>query len=192
MNLARNFARQILTYAFLLLIFGFAVPEGKGLGFLDPALLGAYACMGMVFAGPAAAQAFEKTPRSLGQALRRIGLAVAFGEGVTLAMLGCGLATLYITHAKMLVFPPDLSGLELPLAMGLGLSLAVASMAAWVAVQYSVGSAKVALRVVFMALLLAFFLRGNWLPQVLGQGTAITLAAACVFLGLLMQRLRRA
>ncbi|HEY4361035.1 MAG TPA: hypothetical protein VGN17_08705 [Bryobacteraceae bacterium] len=186
-----NVARQILTYAFLLLIFGFAVPEWKGLGFLDPALLGAYACMGMVFAGPAAAQAFEKAPGSVGDGLRRIGLAVAFGEGITVALLGCGLATLYITHSKMLVFPPDLTGLVLPLAMGLGLSLAVASMAGWVAVQYSASSAKVALRAVFIGLLLAFFLRGNWLPQVLGQGTVITLAVACVFLGLLMQRLRR-
>ena len=188
----QNLVRQILTYSLLILIFGVAVPYVKGLGFLDPALLGAYACIGMVFAGPAAEQAFEKNPSTTGEALRWIGRAVAFGEGLAVAMLGCGLATLYVTHSKMLTFPPDLSGLAMPLAMGLGLSLAVASMAGWMAVEFSVASAKIALRLVFMGLLLAFFLRGNWLPGVLGEGTAVTVAAACIFLGLLVQRLRRA
>jgi hypothetical protein len=187
-----NMARQILTYSLLILVFGVAVPYWKGLGFLDPALLGAYACLGMVFAGPAAAQAFENKPASLAQGFRSVGLAVAFGEGISVAMLACGLATLYITRSKMLTFPPDLSGLALPEAMGLGLSLAVASMAAWVAVQFSLTSARMALRLVFMALLVAFFLRGNWLPQVMGQGAAITFAVSGLFLWLLAGRLRRA
>ncbi len=117
-----NMARQILTYSLLILVFGVAVPYWKGLGFLDPALLGAYACLGTVFAGPAAAQAFENKPASLAQGFRSVGLAVAFGEGISVAMLACGLATLYITRSKMLTFPPDLSGLALPEAMGLGLS----------------------------------------------------------------------
>jgi hypothetical protein len=185
-------ARQILTYTILVLVFGVAVPQWKGLDFLDPSLLGAYACMGMVFAGPAAAQAFEKRPSSPAQAVRWVGLAVAFGEAISVGMLGCGLVTLYATHSKVLPFPPDLTGLAWPEAMGLGLTLASASMAGWVAVEFSVGAAKRALRLVFLGLLVAFFLRGNWLPQVLEEGTAITCAAAVVFLGLLVQRLRRA
>ena len=114
-----NVPRQVVTYSLLLLVFGVAVPYWKGLDFLDPALLGAYACMGMVFAGPAAAQAFEKKPASAAQALRSVALAVAFGEGISLAMLGCALATLYVTHSKLLPFPPDLTGLAWPEALGL-------------------------------------------------------------------------
>lgn len=183
--------RQILTYALLVLVFGVAVPYWKGLDFLDPALLCAYACMGMVFAGPAASQAFEKRPASTVEALRWIGVAVAFGEAISIAMLGCGLVTLYATRSKMLTFPPDLGGLILPEALGLALSLAIAAMAAWTAMRFSAGSARTALRLVFMALLGAFFLRGRWLPQVAGQGAAIAFAAAVLFLGMLMRCLRQ-
>jgi hypothetical protein len=184
--------RQILTYSVLMLVFGVAVPYVKGLDFLDPALLCAYACVGMVFAGPAAAQAFEKQPASVAEGLRSLARAVAFGEAISIAMLGCALVTLYATHGKMLTFPPDLSGLVLPEALGLGLTLAVAAMAAWLALQFSVGSARTGIRVVFMGLLAAFFLRGRWLPGVTGEGSVIAFAAALVFLGLLSRRLRQA
>ena len=59
----------------------------KGLGFLDPALICAYACLAMVFAGPVAAQSFEKKPASTMQAMGWIARAVAFGEGLSVAML---------------------------------------------------------------------------------------------------------
>lgn len=188
-----NTRRQILTYALLLLVFGVAVPQWKGLGFLDPALICAYACLAMVFTGPVAAQLFEKKPASMAQALVWIARAVAFGEALSVAMLACALVTLYVTHSKILTFPPDLAGLAMPEALGLALSLAVAALAAWVAVRFSVNSAKAALRAVFVLLLVAFFLRGPWLPQVTGQATLIALAAAVVFLALLsrcMVRLR--
>jgi hypothetical protein len=192
-----NTRRQVLTYALLLLVFGVAVPQWKGLGFLDPALLCAYACLAMVFAGPVAAQSFEKQPASTAQALGWIARALAFGEGLSVAMLACALVTLYVTHSKVLAFPPDLGGLAMPEALGLALSLAVASMAAWTATQFSVNSARAALRAVFLVLLVAFFLRGPWLPQVVGQATLVALAAAAVFLGLLTRcvgqhRLRQA
>jgi hypothetical protein len=184
--------RQVLTYALLVLVFGVAVPYVKGLDFLDPALLCAYACTGMIFAGPAAAQAFEKKPASTAAALGAIARAVAFGEAISIAMLGCGLATLYATHSKMLTFPPDVSGLILPEALGLGLALAVAAMGAWTAVQFSVSSARTVQRCVFMALLAAYFLRGRWLPGVTGEGSVIAFAAAGVFLGLLSWRMKQA
>src|SRR5207237_1602105 len=56
---AQPWATQLL----ILVVFGVVVPLLKGLDFLDPLLLGAYTCMGAVFAPPAAASRFA-TPWS--------------------------------------------------------------------------------------------------------------------------------
>src|SRR5215469_5265878 len=101
-----RYARTVFIYGLLLIAFGIFLPWRKGLDFFDPALLSAYACLGIVFAGPAAAQAFENKPESMAQALAWIGVATGFGEALAIAMLGCGLLTVRFTMPYLL-FGPD-------------------------------------------------------------------------------------
>lgn len=48
-----------------------------------------------------------------------------------------------------------------------------------------------ALRLIFLGLLALFYLRGQWLPAVAGQGILFSVMGAAVFLMLLRQRLRK-
>src|ERR1700675_3178918 len=83
-----------LIHAALLGVLGIYLPWRKGFGFLDPVLSTAYACMGVLFAAPVAAQAFSgDRPESMMQALARILIAVIYGECIALGMLAIGLAT---------------------------------------------------------------------------------------------------
>src|SRR5215469_14775538 len=150
-----RYARTVFIYGLLLIAFGIFLPWRKGLDFFDPALLSAYACLGVVFAGPAAAQAFENQPESLAQALAWIGVAVGFGEGIAIAMLACGLMTVRLSM-PYLVFGPDLALLSGSILLGLTASIALAALAAWIALRYSSGTARLALRVVLFVLVVAF------------------------------------
>lgn len=180
--------RNVLTYAAVILVFGVGVPAGKGVGFFDPVLLAAYACLGVVFAGPAAAQAFEQRPASLPQALGWIGKAALFGELLALAMVGCGVGTVYAT-ARGYVFPPDLQLIAYASGLGLAASLALAALAAWMAIRLSPNAARIGLRLVYVGLLALFYLRGRWLPSVVETATVFSLLAAALFVALLRMRL---
>lgn len=183
--------RSVLNYLLLVLVFGVVVPRMKGLEFFDPVLMSAYACIGMVFSGPAAAQAFGTKPGSFGEALRWVFQAVLFGEIVAAAMLAAGVLTVYLTHLRSVFFLPDLVQLATSAALGLTASLALASMAAWLTRRFSSGVARGTLRGVFLALLVLFFLREQWLPAAAGLGIPIALAVAGVFLDLLRRELNR-
>src|ERR1700677_766670 len=83
--------RSVLSHLALLAAFGFMIPSLKGIDFLDTQVLGAYACLGLIFAGPATAQAFpEGISSSFQQAKARIFAAVLYGEIVAMNLLGAG------------------------------------------------------------------------------------------------------
>ncbi len=176
--------RNKLTYVAVILVFGVAVPASKGLGFFDPVLLAAYACLGIVFAGPAAAQAFERRPASLLQALQWIVKAALFGELLAVAMLACGVGTVY-ARSRGVFFPPDLESLAYAVSLGMAASLALGALAAWVTMQVSARAARLVLRGIFLVLVVLFYLKGRWLPDVLEIGTLLCLLAAGVFVWLL-------
>lgn len=182
--------RNIITYVIVILLFGVAVPAAKGLGFFDPVLLAAYACVGIVFAGPAAAQAFEKRPASLAEAVRWLAKAALFGEALAVAILACGIGTVYVT-SRGYVFPPDLESLAYAVLLGLAASLALGALAAWVTIQFSAGAARTALRAVILALVVLFYFKGRWLPSVVEIGTLACILAAGIFVWLLSLRLTR-
>ncbi len=177
-----------LTYVGVILVFGVAVPAGKGIGFFDPVLLAAYACLGIVFAGPASAQAFEQSPASMAQALGWIVKAALFGELLAVAMVGCGVATVYLT-AHGYVFPPDLALIASAVGLGLAASLALAALAGWMRIRLTAGAARIALRMVYLALVALFYFKGRWLPAVVAQATVFSLLAAVLFVLLLRMRL---
>lgn len=179
---------NLTVYLVVILLFGVLVPAGKGLGFFDPVLLAAYACLGIVFAGPAAAKAFETRPTSSGEALRWILKTALFGEALAVAMLGCGIATVY-ARARGVVFPPDLQLIAYALILGFTASLALASMAAWLTLRISPGAARIGLRVVYLALVVLFYLDSRRLPDMLMTGAAFCLFAAAAFTLLLKLRL---
>jgi hypothetical protein len=180
-------ARNGIIYVLLILAFGVAVPASKGVGFFDPTLLAAYACLGTVFAGPLAAQKFQNRPASFFQALGWIAKAVSIGELLTIAMLACGAATVFFTSP--IFFPPDLQNLGYALLLGCAASLALASLAAWVATEFSATVARMTLRLIFLGLLALFYLHAQWLPDVAARGILISLMAAATFAMLLRRNL---
>lgn len=185
----RGNARSAGIYVLVLLVFGVAVPSAKGLGFFDPALLSAYACIGMVFAGPLAAKEFEGRPASLGQAIRWIARAALFGESIAAAMLACGIATVFVRN-RAAFFPPDLESLAYSMLLGLAGCFALASLAGWVTIQFSSGAARMAMRAVFLGLLALMYLHGQSLPDVAGAGILISAMVSIGFMLLLRRSLK--
>jgi len=125
------------------------------------------------------------------EAVARIALASGFGEAIAIAMLACGLLTVRLT-LPYLLFGPDLALLSGSVLLGLTTSFALSALAAWIALQYSSGAARLALRIVLLVLVVAFFLQSRLLPQVAVTGAIIAAIAAAVFLFLIRASLRRA
>jgi hypothetical protein len=180
--------RSILLHLALLVAFGIWIPRLKGLDFLDSPVLGAYACLGLIFAGPAAAQAFPEGFPTFRQAIIRVFASVLYGELVVAALLGAGIETVYLTRRGGYVPTPDWETLGRCAMFGLGASAMLASMAAWLTVKFSRRTAMICLRVAFFGLLILFYYRGQRLPDV-----GWTAAAAClVIAGVFIELLRRA
>lgn len=180
--------RSILLHLALLAAFGIWLPRMKGVDFLDSQVLCAYACLGLIFAGPAAAQASPEGFPSFQQGRARIFASVLYGELVVGVLLGSGIATVYLSRRGGYVPTPDWETLARCALFGLGASAMMASMAAWVTVRFSRRIAIICLRLAFFGLLILFYYRGQWLPDVGLAG-----AAACLVLaGLFIELLRRA
>ena len=175
----------VLLYVALIAVFGVLLPWTKGLDFLDPVMTAAYACLGVLFAGPAAAEAFaEKRPDSLNAALRRVAKAVIYGEGLAVVMLIAGVATVSISRGRRLRLP-ELDVLGEAGLLGLTASTALALIAGWVTLRFSYGAARRALRFVFLAMLVAFYFWSRWLPDVALRGAALSAVIAGVMIFML-------
>jgi len=186
---ATGWVRVLPLYLLLIGVFGIFLPWQKGGDFLDSVMLGAYACLGVVFAAPVAASGFTATPTTQ-KALTRVVISVIYGELVAGTMLLLGLVTVYISHGGRVVVGPDLNSLAECAVLGLTLSLAISMAAVWLSVKFSPSSAKNVVRVVFLGLLAAFYLRSGWLPAVALRGAGIALMASVLFFGLLRAVLR--
>jgi hypothetical protein len=180
--------RSVLLHLALLAAFGIWIPQMKGLDFLDTQILGAYTCLGLLFAAPATAQAFpDGVSASFQQAKARIFAGVLYGEIVTFALVGTGIATVYLTHRGSFVPQPDWETLARCAMFGLGAAAMLASLAALVAVRLSRRMAMLSLRFAFFGLLIVYFYRGQHLTDV-----GLTGATAClVIAGLFVELLRR-
>jgi hypothetical protein len=171
--------RILLLHAALVAVFGVYVPWTKGLAFLDPVILAPYACLGVFFAAPAAAQSFdEEDLSSMKAVMARIFIAVLYGELMAAAILLAGFTTVYATHRHSVVFAPDLVTLTAAALLGITASLALATAAVWITLRFSANSARGALRVIFLLLLALFYFRSRWLPDVADTAALICLAIA--------------
>jgi hypothetical protein len=179
--------RTAFLYAALIAVFGVLLPWTKGLDFLDPVMTAAYACLGVLFAGPAAAEAFaEKRPDSLRAALLGVAKAVVYGEVLAVVMLIAGVATVSISRGRGLRLP-ELDVLGEAGLLGLMASTALALLAGWITLRFSHGAARRALRFVFLAMLIAFFYWSRWLPDAALRGAAV----AAVIAGVMILAMRR-
>ena len=169
--------RVLPVYLVVIAIFGVFLPWQKGRDFLDGVILGAYACLGVVFAAPAAAPEFERFP-TIQRALARVAISVFYGELVAGVMLVLGITTVYVSHGGRVVVGPDLQSLAECAALGLTLSWAVSTATVRISITTSPRAAKTVVRLVFLGLLAAFYLRSGWLPAVALRGAGIALLAS--------------
>ncbi len=177
--------RSVLLHLGLLAVFGIWIPHLKSLDFFDPQVLGAYSCLGLIFAGPATAQSFQEGTPSFRQAKARIFAGVLYGELVVFALVAAGIATVYLSNRGGFVPTPDWISLARSAMFGLGASAMFASLAAWVAVRHSRRAAMICLRLAFFGLLVLFYFRGQWLPDVGLIGASACFALAGMFIELL-------
>ena len=169
--------RIIMLHIAIVALFGVWWPWMKGIEFLDPVFLLAYACLGILFAAPTAAQAFAgDRPQSMSGAIARIAVAVIYGELMAGLILLAGLMTVYTT--RRVPFAPELDSLALAAALGVAGSIALAAVAAWITLRFSGTAARGALRAIFLLLLVLFFFKSRWLPEVAGAGALLCLAVA--------------
>lgn len=180
--------RAVILHFVLFAIFGIFLPLRKGLGFLEPIMITAYACLGVLFAAPAAASAFAKgRPQSMREAGMRTSKAVGYGEGVALVMLSGGVAAVSLTQGRMLF--PELDVLAEGTLLGLAASLALALFAGWMTLRFSASAARMALRAVFIGLLVLFVLRGERLPEIPVRGVELSVAVSALMVILLRREI---
>ena len=170
----------MLLHVLLVAIFGVGIPYWKGLDFLDPAITAAYACVGCLFAAPAAAQAFGVSrPQSMKEASSRVGRAILYGEGMAATFLVVGTATVSLTHGPRWMLP-ELDVLVEASILGLAGTLAVSALAGWATLRFSPMSARLLMRGIFLALLIAFFYNSRRLADVALEGSLLCLAATAI------------
>ena len=87
--------RAVPIYLVLIGIFGVFLPWQRGRSFLDAVVLGAYACLGVVFAAPSASSPFDGRP-TISRAGARIAISVFYGELLAVTMLLGLVATFYL------------------------------------------------------------------------------------------------
>lgn len=149
---------SIVPQVVLFTVLGVWLPLQKGIGFLDPVVLGAYACLGVIFAAPAAASGI-----SLLRAIRS-GLLLSWGPLLT------GVAVIYFT--RPVPVGPNLVSLAECGLFGLMLSLAVSGVAA-------LAASRLVARLLLLGVLALFYFWSGWLTDV-----ALTGAAICAVLAL--------
>ena len=101
-------------------------------------------------------------------------------------MLLSGILIVYAT--RNVVVGPDIQTVLECGVFGVALSLAVASLIAWIADVTSTSAARLASRIALLGFLAAFFLYSGWLPTFALPGAAISTAVAAVILVLRKRR----
>ena len=147
-------------------------------------MITAYACLGVLFAGPAAAKAFSLgRPQSMREVAIRMAKAVGYGEGLALVMLVAGIVSVSVDHGRALY--PELDVLGEGLALGLAASTALALFSGWMTLRFSAAAARVGMRLVFMGLLVLFILQGSRLPEIPLRGIELSVALSALMVILL-------
>ncbi len=159
-------AKQALLILGIVAVFGICLPWYKGLDFLDPVIITAYALLAVFFVAPASAEAFagqHPTPRA--EILRRSGTLLAYGWGIALLVLAAGLASVNFKmwHGHPLM--PESPFLVAVLLLGLTLSAVVIATSAFMARRMTAKAIKGILRLTFLVILIAVGFGNRLLPD---------------------------
>jgi hypothetical protein len=147
-------------------------------------MITAYACLGVLFAAPAAASAFSKgRPQTMREVGVRVAKAVGYGEGLALVMLIAGVVTVSVANRRASY--PGLDVLGEGVLLGLTASIALALSAGWMTLRFSAAAARMGMRVIFIGLLVLFVLRGERLPEIPLWGVELSVALSALMVILL-------
>lgn len=153
-------------------------------------MVGAYACLGGLFAAPAAVRAFAREwPPSWRSALARAAKAAAYGEGIALSMLVLAVATVNVSRRGRLRLP-ELDTLAETGLLGVGLTVAFVLVTGWFTLRFSADAARRAARLGFLLLAAAFYYGSARLPEVALRGAALAGSVALVGCFLLYREVR--
>src|ERR1035438_3072042 len=148
--------RQALLLIVTVALFGVLVPWLKGFGFLDPLIILCYACLGVLYVAPAAAEAFGKqTGGSRQTIVRKMGVLVSYGAGVSMLMLLSGIVTVNLTNWHGRFIGPRLTLVLAALLLSVTACAAVVAVTTVIAAKYGPKAAKSMIRVAFLLFLLA-------------------------------------
>jgi hypothetical protein len=157
------------------------VPWIKGVDFLDPVIMSAYSCLGLLFSAPMALQMFSnERPQSMRKALLQLGKATAYGELLAVIFIVVGILTVRIASGRLRL--PVLDSLAETGLLGLAGSIAFASFAGWFTLRFSAAGARRAMRFCFLLLLVAFYYWSFRLPDIALNGTLVLAALAGISL----------
>jgi len=147
-------------------------------------MITAYASLGVLFAAPAAANAFSKgRPQTMREVGVRVAKAVGYGEGLALVMLIAGVVSLSIARGRALY--PELDVLGEGAALSLTASIALALFSGWITLRFSAPAARMGLRVIFIGLLVLFVFQGERLPEIPLRGVELSVALSALMVILL-------
>ncbi len=160
-------ARQALVILFVVVAFGILVPIYKGLGFLDPRIIAAYACLALLFVAPASAELAGTQGRDAAASavLARIAIIVAWGWGITVLILATAIVTLNVMSPRGGFLVPPTVFLSAILTFSLSASTAIALLGAVLARRFSAAQVKNILRAVFLIVLLMLAFGSRFLPE---------------------------
>ncbi len=153
MTTASSMIRQAFIILSAIVLFGFAVPWMKGFAFLDPLIIVSYACIGVLFIVPAAAEAAsEPSPRST--VLSKTASLVAYGWSISVLMLISGILAVNFRswHNQLITPAPRL--LLAGLFLGASACLALIGATGLLSEKYGPKVAKSVVRTCFLAFLL--------------------------------------
>jgi hypothetical protein len=186
---------NMVLHLILIAFFGVYLPWMKGIEFLDPPMISAYACLGALFAGPAAGQAFSgggprrdgtpsTRPQTMGDAAKRIVRALIYGEALIVIFLVAGILTVNFQRSGLWLLP-QLDILGETVILGFAASTVVVSAVAWLSLRYSERAAKFGMRSLFLVMLLAYFYGSLRIAEYALSGTLLCFVAAFGFFYLL-------
>ena len=148
-------------------------------------MMAAYACMGVIFAAPAASARFAAgRPQSLNEAFVKAARAAGYAESLALLMLAAGIGTVILTRRGPL-FLPQIDTLAGSLLLGITATLTMALFTGWLVLRFSPVAAQIGTRLVLVLLLLGFFLNSQKLPELSLPGAVFCLGASALLAYLL-------
>lgn len=156
--------KTILINLAVILAFGILIPWRKGYDFLDAFMILCYALLSLVFVAPAMADFMTARPDSAKHLFSAIARAVIYSWGISVVILGLGIATVNLTRRHFVILYPPPKLLFAALLLGLVACVFVAAASAFITLLFSANAAKVVMRFGFLALLALLLFGPRFLP----------------------------